>query len=113
APFIYEDPFIAGNPIKVLNNDFRDSSTPLFMWQWTYYAAMSSTYRPTMNMGTMIIAENVIKNITSPSNPVVWLSGRATIINNSFENVNGWAIKVEYMTTVPALSATNRLLNVT
>ena len=112
-PFIYEDPFKAGNPIKLLDNDYRDSSAPLFKWMWTYYPSLSVSYRPAENLATMIVAGNFIKNVTSVTDAVLGLTGRATIVNNTFEDVNGWAITVSYMTKVPAFSDTNRLINVT
>jgi hypothetical protein len=112
-PFMYTDPYKAGNPVQLLSNDYQQSSVPLFAWKWTYYPALSVSYRPTENLATMIVTGNTVKNVTTGQAPVFGITGRATIANNTFENVNGWAVKVDYMTKVPTLASSNRLINVT
>jgi hypothetical protein len=113
APFLYEDPYKGGQPMRVINNVMRDSQTALVTWMWGYYAAMSSSYRPTENLATMIVTGNTIRNSTLQSDAAIHVTGRATVQNNTIENVVGWAVVIDFMSKVPLFGDTNTIRNVT
>ncbi len=112
-PFLYEDPYKGGQPMRVINNVMRDSRTALVTWMWGYYAAMSASYRPTENLATMIVTGNTIRNSTLQTDAAIHVTGRATVQNNTIENIAGWAVVIDFMSKVPLFGSSNTIRNVT
>jgi hypothetical protein len=103
APFGYYDPQQASGYFGMHDNEFRDSSAPFFDWTWGYYSAQYEDYRADESLAVLDIQRNLFQNLTLGAKPVLTLAGRATMVDNTFDQVVGWAVKVEYVSKLPSI----------
>jgi hypothetical protein len=98
----YTHPYKTGQPLRVTNNFYSDSSAPMLVWRKGWYAGVGG---PSSNYGaTFKFTGNVVRDITLGGEGVARLTGQMTITNNSFDHVTGWAIIAELMPKIPSLA---------
>jgi hypothetical protein len=104
APFGYYDPQGAGNVFRMIGNEYRDSIAPFYDWVWGYYSAQYPNYHADESLAVLVVERNTFTNLSLGAKPVLTLAGRATMLNNTFDEVVGWAVKVEYVSRLPAIA---------
>lgn len=104
APFQYLDPQEAGNPFRLIGNEYADSTVPFFDWGWSYYGNRYTAYHADESLVTLEADGNWFHNLSLGGKAVLQFAGRSTLVNNTFDDISGWAVSVEYVSKLPSIA---------